>query len=139
MERDELAGAVTAAEGAVRKLPEGAMKIAAFQTILQELLQRQRAGTASGPSPVAQEAAPRKRSAALPSTGTTGRLIGLMEENFFSQQRSLPEIRQVLSERGWHYKPEDLGTPVTRLVRQKRLRRVRVAEGGKKLWRYSTY
>ncbi len=139
MKKDELAGAVTTAEGAVRQMPEGAMKIAAFQTILQELLQRQRAGTAIGPASAAREAAPRKKPAVVSSTGTTGRLIGLMEEGFFSHQRSLPEIRQVLAERGWHYKPEDLGTPVTRLVRQKRLRRVRVAEGGKKLWRYSSY
>jgi hypothetical protein len=139
MKKDELAGAVTVAEAAVRQMPEGAMKIAAFQTVLQELLQRQRSNASSAPPPAALETAPRKRPALAPSTGTTGRLIGLIEEGFFSQQRSLPEIRQVLSERGWHYKPEDIGTPVTRLVRQKRLRRVRVAEGGKKLWRYSSY
>ncbi|MGC1414988.1 MAG: hypothetical protein WA817_06895, partial [Candidatus Acidiferrum sp.] len=135
----ELAGAITIAEGAVRQMPEGAMKLAAFQTVLQELLQRQRTSTVGSHQPSEPERAPRKRPALLPSTGTTGRLMGLIEEGFFSQQRSLPEIRQVLSERGWHYKPEDIGTPVTRLVRQKRLRRVRVAEGGKKLWRYSSH
>jgi len=138
MKKDELARAVAIAEAAVRQMPEGAMKVAAFQTILQELLQRQRADSTTEAPPAAPEAH-RKRTAAAPATGTTSRLMSLMDEGFFNQQRSLLEIRQVLAERGWHYKPEDIGTPVTRLVRQKHLRRVRVAEGGKKLWRYSSY
>ena len=73
------------------------------------------------------------------ATGTMGRLISLIDEGVFNEQRSLAEIRQALAERGWHYGLVDLETPVMRLVQRRRLRRVRVSEGGKKIWRYSNH
>jgi hypothetical protein len=72
------------------------------------------------------------------ANGTTARLLSLINEGVFSQSRSLAEIRQALSERGWQYQPEDLGTPLTRLVQRGYLRRTQESNGGKKLWRYST-
>jgi hypothetical protein len=138
MNPEDLTRAVAAAESAVEQMPEGALKTAAFQTILQELLQRQRGK--NGVDAVIPTPAPAKRKKnSLSSTGTTGRIEGLIGEGIFGQQRSLAEIRQILAERGWHYEPDDLGTPLTRLVQRKRLRRVRVAEAGKKTWRYSNY
>jgi len=49
------------------------------------------------------------------------------------------EIRQTLLQNGWHYQLADLGTPLTRLVRRKLLRRTQVTDGGKKIWKYSNY
>jgi hypothetical protein len=65
--------------------------------------------------------------------------MALVEEGIFLEQRSLSQIRQTLAERGFHYTLEELATPLTRLVRRKHLRRVRVSDGGKKTWRYSTF
>jgi hypothetical protein len=62
-----------------------------------------------------------------------------VDEGVFGQQRSLGEIKRILSERGWHYRLEELGTPLTRLVRKRQLRRTQVMEGGKKIWKYSNY
>ena len=137
MDRDELTRAVAAAESAVKQMPEGPLKTAAFQTILQELLQRQRGKNGGTMTPIPEPVTRKKKSPS--STGTTGRIEGLIAEGIFGQQRSLSEIRQILAERGWHYEPDDLGTPLTRLVQRKRLRRVRVAEAGKRTWRYSNY
>ena len=138
METDDLASAVAKAEKAVQKVSEP-LRVAAFQTVLQELLRRGRGGSDSEATSGTRTKASQKKSAAQSGTGTTGRLLGLVEEGVFNEQRSLSEIKQILSERGWHYSLEELGTPVTRLVQRRRLRRVRVAEGGKKLWRYSNY
>ena len=138
MNHDELIRAVATAELAVKQMPDGALKTAAFQTILQELLQRQR-GNSNADAMIPAAAPAKRKKNSLSSTGTTGRIEGLIGEGIFGQQRSLAEIRQILAERGWHYEPDDLGTPLTRLVQRKRLRRVRVAEAGKKTWRYSNY
>ena len=81
----------------------------------------------------------KKKPGARVSSGTTSRLHSLVTEGVFEQQRSLAEIRQILAERGWHYRLEDLGTPVMRIVRQKQLRRTQVTEGRKKIWKYSNY
>jgi hypothetical protein len=70
--------------------------------------------------------------------GTRDRLFALLDQQVFRQARSLGEIRRLLSERGWRYRAEDLGTPLTRLVQQGHLRRTAVMEGGKRVWKYST-
>jgi hypothetical protein len=64
--------------------------------------------------------------------------MGLVDEGVFAQSRSLAEIRRALSERGWQYQPEDLGTPLTRLVQRGYLKRTQETDGGKKLWKYHT-
>jgi len=139
VEQRVLVAARKAAEAAVAGMPDGALKTAAFQTILAQLVQNEFAQ----PSPVSGRSAQikpsvRKRNGSS-AEGTTGRLISLIDEGIFRQQRSLAEIRRLLSERGWHYRLEDLGTPFTRLVRRRLLRRVQAAEGGKKIWKYSNY
>jgi hypothetical protein len=143
MEVEKLVNARRAAEAAVQDMVDGPLRTTAFATILAQLLQQELptnrmtplTASAGRPSPR------RKKVAGQRSDGTTARLLNLVEEGFFSHQRSLAEIRNVLAERGWHYQVEDLGTAVTRLVRPDRkcLRRVKVAEGGKKLWKYSNY
>ena len=72
------------------------------------------------------------------ANGTTARLLCLVDEGVLARSRSLAEIRQALSERGWQYQPEDLGTPLTRLVQRGYLRRAQEPDGGKKLWKYRT-
>jgi len=126
------------AELAVADMPSGPLKTSAFQTILSELLQRA-LGTGKQESKDMRAVPVKRNRVGQGSQGTTGRLVTLIEEGFFANQRSLSEIKQVLSERGWYYRLEDLGTPVTRLVRRRYLRRAQVVEAGKRIWRYSNY
>jgi hypothetical protein len=132
--------AAEAAEAAVEGLPEGPRKTAAYETILAHFLRLELDGTRSeGDAAPPVRTLERKKAAEARGNGTTARLLSLVEEGLFSQQRSLAEIRETLSAKGWHYKLEDLGTPVTRLVRRKHLRRTRVTDGGKTIWKYSNY
>jgi len=136
MSMEELADAIAKAEKVTQKVPE-ALRPGAFQTVLQELLRRGRSGDMV--TATASRRSSRKANSGTTGTGTNARLLALADEGVFGEQRSLSEIRQLLAERGFHYSPEELGTPLTRLVRGRRLRRVRVADGGKKTWRYSNY
>ena len=120
------------AEAAVADMRDGPLKIAAFQTILGALLHDQLPTKGREQSRQRAESRP-------PATGTTGRILGLAEEGFFAAQRSLGEIQQALAERGFHYAQELLGTPLTRLVRKRLLRRTQATSGGKKRWKYSLY
>jgi hypothetical protein len=119
-------------------MSEGPLKVTAFQTILAQLLQRQSRGVDFRSTPSRATERTKKTVARVPQ-GTTSRLMGLLAEGFFTKPRSLAEVRQVLAEKGWHYSLMDLGTPLTRLVRRKQLRRAQVAESGKKTWRYSIH
>ena len=140
MEIERLISARRRAEAAVRDMADGQLKNTAFATILAHELQElllSRQVTSLSP---ARERIPKKGSWQK-RDGTTARLLGLVEEGFFGQPRSLGEIRSALAERGWHYQVEALGTPVTRLVQSKHkyLRRTQVSEGAKKIWKYSNY
>lgn len=137
MSTQDFSEALAKAEKLTQKVSDS-LRPVAFQTILQELLRRER--ETSGQSTGATERSGRRRTAPLGTgSGTTARLMALVAEGVFAEQRSLSEIRQVLAERGFHYRLEELATPLTRLVRRKHLRRVRVPEGGKKTWRYSNF
>lgn len=131
--KDAIVIARKRAEDAVADMPEGPLKIAAFQTILSSLLT---AGPPSKPAEKAEMSAPKKTKAA---GGTTGRIQELASEGFFNEQRSLGDVQQALAARGFHYPQENLGTPMMRLVRNKFLRRVQINAGGKRIWGYSNY
>jgi hypothetical protein len=122
------------AEAAVGGMSEGPLKTAAFETILASLLK----------DSLPDAETPRSNAVASKSqgqreTGTAGRISSLAADGFFAQPRSLPEIQEALSERGWHYEQHNLSTPLRRMVRARGLRRMRANEGRKTLWKYSTY
>lgn len=139
MEMETLVTARKTAESAVAEMPEGPLKIAAFETILRKLLdtssQLERLTDRRG----SQSTSDRRAVKSGNASGTTSRITSLVDEGFFSQQRSLAEIQGALAERGWHYDQNFLSTPVTRLVRRRVLRRTQVTEGTKKIWKYSIY
>jgi len=101
-----------------------------------ELLQRIPRTTIVGSS---QNRGPIKAAAKPESTGTTARLRELVSEHFFDEPRTLADVRESLSAKGWRYQLADLGTPVTRLVRRRQLRRIQASTGSRKVWQYSTY
>jgi hypothetical protein len=126
------------AESAVADMDAGPMQIAAFQAILSHLLQKTLPGGVLGSANAFKPANKKRSQEGTRANGTTPRLLGLISEGVFAQSRSLAEIRQALSEHGWQYQPEDLGTPLTRLVQRGYLRRTQEQKGGKKLWKYCT-
>lgn len=143
MNNESIVAARKAAELAVQDMASGPLKAAAFQAILTHLLQREH--SVAEPETLATQgaetSAKKKTTPGQRAHGTASRLLTLIEEKVFNQQRSLADVRRILSERGWHYRLEDLGTPVTRLVQRKYLRRTKVADGVgvKKIWKYSNY
>jgi len=119
------------AEEAVAAMPDGPLKLKAFEVILGSLL----AGaspTAAIPSSQKQE--DRRRQ---PTTSLPDRIEALAQEGFLSEPRSLSEVQVKLAEHGWHYPQTNLSTPLVRLVRQRRLRRLPAMFGGKRIWKYS--
>jgi hypothetical protein len=120
------------AESSVADMPEGELKVKAFEVILKSLL------TNGLDQPRSIEPAQPVRPVAPQSRSTlTERIDLLAEEGFFSEPRSLGEIQSNLAAHGWHYPQTNLSSPLIRLVRQRRLRRIQLAEGTKKVWKYS--
>lgn len=81
------------AERAVEGMPDGPLKIAAFQTILAKLLAESNPGEQVRQAPVKASADRTER----PST-LTGRILAIRSEGFFKTQRSLGEVRESLIE-----------------------------------------
>jgi hypothetical protein len=132
MTDDSLVRARKRAEQAVAGMPEGSMKIAAFQTILAKLL----ADSDSG-EPVQRISAKAPPSSKKQPHTLTGRVLAIGSEGFFKLQRSLSDVRAALGSRGWHYPLTTLSGVMQTLVRQRELRRERVTSGGKQVWKYS--
>jgi|SRR5882762_8384198 len=132
MSLDNLLAARKKAEQAVSDMPEGPLKIKAFEVILSSLLSPQLS------APENELPAPRQAMIAGEAPSSFAGRIGLLSaEDFFAQPRSLAEVQSALAERGWHYPQENLSTPLVRLVRQRQLRRLQLAEGKKRVWKYS--
>ena len=126
------------AEQAVADMQPGEIRTKAFEVILNHLL----AGH-NGKSIPKPKDAPRTRlhspkaSVRGGTNSRPARIMALATEGFFDQQRTLSDIKDELSARGWHYGLNALSTPVQKLVQQQRLRRVKVSNGNKKVWKYS--
>jgi hypothetical protein len=137
------------AEEAVADMPDGTLKLKAFEIILSNLL--------TGPQPESAEAAegrqdqaPRRRgkrrakvatnsSADQRTNSAAGRILVLKDETFFGNQRSISEVKEELSAHGWHYPLTSLSGTLQNLVTRRELRRVRSVEGTRRVWKYSNY
>jgi hypothetical protein len=134
-----------AAEEAVADMPEGDLKIKAFEVILQRLLSAEQPDMRI---PATKEATPptrRSRSRrSRPATGATQdkgllsqRIMALKDDGFFRQQRTIGEVRQELKVGGWHYPVTTISPILLRLTQQRKLRREQVKSGNRKVWKYS--
>lgn len=128
------------AERAVAEMPDGDLKVKAFEVILGHLL------SGTGPSAPktegAQASARRSRPAgatreASPARSISGRILVLRDEGFFKNQKTIGEVREELRAHGWHYPLTTLSGRLQGLVQQRKLRRERATQGNKKLWKYS--
>jgi hypothetical protein len=126
------------AEKAVRDMPEGDLKVKAFETILAHLLSGN-ARRAAEPSDRKSKVAPKNGESAPTTPKSLGdRVLLLKAEGFFISQRSIAEIRDELKTNGWHYPVTSMSGPLQSLVQNRKLRREKVANGeGRKGWKYS--
>jgi hypothetical protein len=133
MKTPELIAARKKAEESVSDMAEGPLKVTAFQVILSSLLSSPAPNTTKTDANEARLEEPRR--GALSSVAQ--RIELLAEEQFFTEPRSLSEIQTKLAEHGWHYPQTNLSTPLIRLVRQRRLRRLPIQVGNKRVWKYA--
>jgi hypothetical protein len=136
------------AEDAVKEMPDGDLKVKAFEVILSHMLSTLVTKSSSGAGTAVAQEVPAKKSgrraagAAKPRTSkatASGRILVLRDEGYFGSQRTIGEVREELSAHGWHYPVTSLSGTMQSLVRQQELRRVRVADGQKKIWKYSNW
>jgi hypothetical protein len=132
MADDPLTRARKRAEGAVEGMDDGPLKVAAFQTILAKLLADSAPAERMGRTP----ARPARGVEEQPDT-LRGRVLAIKSEGLFKTQRTMSEVREALGSRGWHYPLTTLSGVMQALVRQRHLRRERVAIGNKRVWKYS--
>lgn len=131
MNAAELIAARRTAEQAISDMPDGPLRVKAFEVILNSLLSRSGQLIPEKTARVSENAPVRQAS----SLGA--RVALLRDEGFFREPRSLADIQEKLREKGWHYAQTNLSTPLLRLVRQRQLRRLQSSDGTKHVWRYS--
>jgi hypothetical protein len=124
------------AEKAIAEMPDGDLKVKAFEVILGHLL-GPGGGTARQPAPDEEEeyAKPARKGKAAKSA--TARILVLREEGFFKNQRSMGEVSAELAAHGWHYPLTALSGNLQGLTQRREIRRVRAKKGNKKVWLYS--
>src|SRR5438034_6402990 len=125
--RDGLTGAVAEAESAVAAVKDPELRRAAFEKVLEHLLETQ-----SAPAKKGKTQAPVDRSEAKRRAGPTGRIEDLIDEGFFKKPRRISDVKAELANRGHHIALTALSTPLQRLCKDKRLRRQKgiASDGG---------
>ncbi|ABC82092.1 hypothetical protein [Anaeromyxobacter dehalogenans] len=124
------------AEQAVADMPAGELKVKAFEVMLAHLLAGEQRTTTS---PGGEHAGRPTRNAEQRKEANSliGRLLVLRGEGLFRNQRAMGEIREELQAHGWHYPLTTLSGALVTLTRRGELRRQRVAQGERKIWKYS--
>lgn len=125
-----------AAERAVADMAEGDLKAKAFEVILSHLLNTEdKVPNDSRPNRPLRTASKGQR--ARTGNTTTERILALKAEDFFATLRTIGEVRDELASRGWHYPVTGLSGPLQELVQRRELRRQKVVDGKKKIYKYS--
>jgi hypothetical protein len=123
------------AELAVAEMPDGDLKTKAFEVILSHLLTSSD-GEANQPKKVTAREATGEEPKPSPSSASA-RILALRDGGFFSTQRTIGDIKKELATHGWHYPLSNLSGKLQSLVRERQLRRMKVNEGSRSLWKYS--
>jgi hypothetical protein len=133
------------AEAAVADMPEGELRVEAFKMILNRLLvgdeaadtarknrrKRRSATELHGSGPDAEP----QRGDAMPRSAPE-RILSLKGEGFFSEPRGIGEIREELQTHAWRYDVTALSGSLMTLVQRKHLRRSKVTDGKKTIYKY---
>ena len=121
------------AEKAVADMPDGELKLKAFEVILAHLI----SGPSSAPAKAGETPDESSKGEDLPAKSVGGRIMVLRQEGFFKSPKSLPEIREEMQAHGWHYPQATIGPALITLVQKRELRRQRVQDKKRTLWKYT--
>jgi hypothetical protein len=125
--------AMEQAEQMTNTLRDSNMKAAAFAVLFSRLLERGEVGRTR------RSEAEAARTGGATATTASSRILGLKSEGFFTERRSLSEVRDELGARGWHYPVTALSGVMQGLVRGRELRRAQVKVGNREVWQYSNH
>jgi hypothetical protein len=146
MDAKNLLEARKAAEQAVEGMPDGDLKVKAFEVILNRILslpdqtvqpnklggsKRHRQNGTRSSSP----AAGTDQANGIP-VSAPDRILTLKADGFFSEQRGIGDIREELQTHGWRYDVTALSGTLMKLVRAKHLRRAKTTDGNKTSYKY---
>ena len=138
MDTKQLVALRKEAEKAIAEMPDGDLKVKAFEVILRHLLG---SGGASSQAPAAisegHESSPARAKTGKAAKSAAARILVLLQEGFFRSQRSMGEISGELAAHGWHYPLTALSGTLQALTQRRDIRRVRAKKGNKKVWLYS--
>jgi hypothetical protein len=123
------------AERVVADMPDGDLKLKTFEITLNHLLASGGAGS-NGKATVDRKA---RHSAPTPRKANTlaERILMLQSEGFFNSPQTIGAVREGLQIYGWHYPVTTLSGTLQSLVQKRKLRRERVKENKKIVWKYS--
>jgi hypothetical protein len=124
---------VAEAEAAVAGVADPELRRVAFEKILDTLLSQSRKGsktqlrskTSSDKKKVAK---PARKTAS--KRGPKARVVELVEEGFFSKQRTIADVKAELANRGYHIPLTSLSGPLQSLTQERKLRRQKSKKGG---------
>ncbi len=138
MDAKELVELRKQAERAVADMPDGELKLKAFEVMLSYLLGGSKAGAPAIPEePVVQgRKIPQAKESKQAST-LVGRILVLRDEGYFKSLRALGEVRDELKAHGWHYPLTTLSGTMQTLTQRRELRRLQSPHGKKKVYKYS--
>lgn len=133
----EYAAMVAEAEASVSAVKDPELRRVAFEKILATLLEREQSkspGQKQSPRP--KHGAPKaekddKRSGGATRHGPKGHVEALIGDGFFSEQRTIAEVKAELANQGYHIALTSLSGPLQKLTQERRLRRQKVTTGGK--------
>lgn len=132
MNDDTIKGQILRAQTVVVDL-ESEFRVPAFAVVLRFLL-----GSPQPPSPPSAQNTHAKKPA--PATASlAGRILALKEEGFFVAQHPVNEVRDQLKRLGFHHTQAAVATKIMALVQRRELRREKVREGAKEVWKYSNF
>lgn len=135
MEHKTIVEARKRAEKAIADMPDGDVKLKAFEVILAKLLEAPE-GVARTTVVRKVGASTRSSGAAQEASGLQGRIMELASDGFFSKPKGAADIKLALGTKGHHHKNEDIAVALLRLVRRKTLRRIPDTKKGRSRYLY---
>jgi hypothetical protein len=145
MEEKTLTEARKKAERAVADMADGDLKLKAFELILGRLLlASDGAPSQTGHEPKSKARRNVESRNESPAEGTVetvpvtapSRILSLKREGFFKEERTITAIQEELQTRGWRYVTTALSGPLMKLVQARELRRAKVQDGNKTIYKY---
>jgi hypothetical protein len=137
-QNDRIKKAVAEAEAAVAAVKDPSLKVAAFEKVLQHLLQSTEPAhhPARGSNPPARKQ-PGTKAAAAGRGGPQSRIEEMVADGFFEKPRTLSDVKIELANRGFHIPRTSLSGPLQALCQKKLLRRQKGIASDKDAFGYS--